>query len=129
MNGDDYYRATDAAAAFMRARLDELEAAAKRVNSIWRADEPGTGVVFVGGEPLIEAHIGGLAERIELNQPSAVLDSITADRALLDAYDQACNIAQGDPTDTAYIDGIAHAIRCRVSAWNRHPGYLAEWKL
>lgn len=70
---------------FIAARLDEDEAAAKRVNGQWQQDAPGTGVILIDGEPLIEGHIGGLVEHIARHDPARVLREVEAKRAILAA--------------------------------------------
>lgn len=125
MTRDDYYWATDAAAAFMRARLEELRAAATAAKASlsghWHVDSEGNVQDQNTGD-------GETAAHIIINDPATVLASVAADRLLLDAYAQAGNVARPNPADSGYLDGIAYAVRCRASAWANDPGYKQEWR-
>lgn len=145
---DDYYRLTDAAAAFLRARLAESEAAANAATPgqwhkepPWAASpavDPGPGFAVVMNavgetvvaieEPAWEGERAQAdAAHIALNNPDAALTSAAADRALLSAYEQAGNVAQPDPADSGYLQGLALAVRCRAAAWSGHKDYRPEW--
>lgn len=133
MTRDDYYQATDAAAAFVRLRLEELAAAATAATSgEWLPLNSGAQSADNEGEWPVSETVSALGrqdrDHIVLNNPRTVLASVAADRLLLDTYEQAGNVAHPDPAGTGYLDGIAHAVRCRAAAWHKHPDYKQEWR-
>jgi hypothetical protein len=133
MTCDDYYQATDAAAAFMRLRLEELAATATAATSgEWLPLDDGVQSADNESEWPVSETVSALdrqdREHIVLNNPRTVLASVAADRRLLDTYEQAGSVAQPDPANTGYLDGIAHAVRCRAAAWAKHPDYKQEWR-
>jgi hypothetical protein len=133
MTRDDYYQATDAAAAFMRLRLEELAATATAaMPGEWLPLDSGVHSADDESEWPVSETVSALdrrdREHIALNDPRTVLASVAADRSLLYAYERACNVAQPDPHDSGYLDAIAYAVRCRASAWAKDPGYKQEWR-
>jgi hypothetical protein len=119
-------RLTDAAAAFMRARLDENEPVARAAidaPAIWQPDE-GFCLRDCSGDRIPSAW----AEHYAGHDPAAVLDSIDADRELLRAWEEVGNVAQPDTGDDGYAEGISYAIRSRAAAWRKHADYQEAWK-
>jgi hypothetical protein len=100
--------------AFLRARLDEDEAAAKAVLDL----------NWTGGE----GHIGlstSASLHIARHTPARVLREVAADRKLLAAYDEAVN---GPAADLGVADALEAVIRDRAAAHDGHPDYRQEWK-
>jgi hypothetical protein len=131
MTREDYHQATDAAAAFMRLRLEELSATATATAATsgeWLPSNSGVQPADNEGEWPVSDTVSAPDRQDPLNNPHTVLASVAADRLLLDAYEQACNVTQPDPRDTGYLDAIAYAVRCRAAAWAKDPGYKQEWR-
>jgi hypothetical protein len=129
MTRDHYHQATDAAAAFMRLRLEELSAMATAATSgEWPPPDSGVQPADSEGEWPVSETVPARDRQDPFNNPHTVLASVAADRLLLDAYEQACNVAQPDSHATGYLDAIAYAVRCRAAAWAKDPGYKQEWR-
>lgn len=112
-------------AAFMAARLDETEAAAKGVtfrsrfaangHCIESPRRPGSPAM-----PIADVIDDETAAHIALHDPASTLRSIAADRRLLAELER----CQGDP---GWDSAIMLAVRCRAMAWNTHPEYKPGW--
>lgn len=100
-------------AAFMAARLDEAEAAAK---AAWGIEWSWRDLAGPFRERPSIAHTAHIAR----HDPATVLRSIAADRRLLAELDR----CQGDP---GWDSAIMLAVRCRAMAWNAHPEYKTGW--
>lgn len=129
-------------AAFLTARLDEDEGAAKAaaVQGRWVSEHPAIGVVLVDGEPLIEAHIGGLTEHVARHDPVRVLREVEAKRKILARYEFARNqVAVGNVNEAAgygapdsgwplRADSHELDVRDLAAVYSDHPDYDAAWK-
>jgi hypothetical protein len=141
----------DELTAFVKARLDEDEAAASRNDfEHWQQDAPATGLVLVGLESLIECHIAGLAEHIARHDPARVLREVEAKRKrlalYLDAKEALAAALKNAPPDSpatahSYVrerinvnqasgrfTALETSVRLDAMAWSDHPDYRQEWK-
>lgn len=113
---------SDDLVAFLRARLDEDEAAAKlaaREGGTWTQDDPqrypgsisslGGQVVYAEGAP-----DENQAPHIARHDPARVLREVEAKRAILDEY----LAAPGWPQDVVLLAAV----------YSDHPDYRDEWK-
>jgi hypothetical protein len=144
--------------AFLAARLDEDEAAAKAwASPPWREDathwqvvgqrEPrydnGRGetltVIDVSGRPVDFAEAiqvrwdsnGERAEHIARHDPARVLADVAADRALLTALSEAAKAdlgITGEPYDAGWCEALELAVKIRAARFADHPDYRQEWK-
>lgn len=124
----------DDLAVFLRARLDEDDAAAQRVRSSWRQIGETGVIVASDGERAEECANGnwaGIAEHIVRHDPARVLREIQAHRTTVDEYD----IALGAPAATdqaAYWKGHAETLRevcLRLATVHAdHPDYREAWR-
>jgi Family of unknown function (DUF6221) len=137
--------------AFLNARLDEDEAAAKAAASVagpdWHHDrfwpEDGssaTTMVFsAAGSPLADTlHRDDeeMAPFIARHDPARVLREVEADRAILAALEAARqnHPAYGDWVDPAEASaqgeagGLLLAAKLRAAVYSDHPDYRDEWK-
>jgi len=116
--------------AFVKARLDEEEAAAKAAaertgSPDWHLAETGDGrdVVMMG------AHEHGchavLGAHIALHDPARERGEVAAKRRILAEYKGAVAIT-GE--DDQYAAGLAMAILSFAAVWSGHPDYRDEWK-
>ena len=125
--------------AFLNARLDEGEAAAKAATpGPWVVGRTsgedgewnyGSHVAAMGEEKrmLLDMCTGytrskhvGTAEHIALHDPGRALRDVAADRQLLREYDVAYR--------TTAQEGLRLAVRIRAAVHSDHPGYRPEWK-
>jgi hypothetical protein len=119
---------SDDLAAFLKGRLDEIEAAAKlaaREGGTWTQDDPvrypgsisslGGPVVYDEGSPdeYQAAHIAR-------HDPADTLRDVAADRLILAVY-----VLQDE--DPGYLKGLEYAIACRAERFSGHPDYRQEW--
>ena len=130
--------------AFIAARLDEDEAAARRVEGTWREEAESIGVILVDGEPLIEGHITGLTAHIVRHEPARVLREVEAKRAILALHNRTHECPIGSTVQSAvkgpwlYIasehvevagtEWPCTTLRQFADIWSDHPDYRAEWK-
>jgi hypothetical protein len=89
--------------AFINARLDEDEAAAKK------AIELGAGVWSLAPHFHTARH-----------SPARVLREVAAKRAILRLYD--------NPKASAHVSGLVLAMVHIAAVWSDHPDYRAEWR-
>jgi len=128
--------------AFVAARLDEDEAAAKAAAEQarydeWDAvgdrtdDEIGRSNWRVVGVALMETHPGAMAsaQHIARHDPARVLRDVAADRKLLAEWQKAEARSAGDD-DRGYAgvaDGLRLAVKIRAERFDCHPDYRQEW--
>jgi hypothetical protein len=132
-------------------QLDEDERIARRAGDSFRQiGETGVIVATEGdrAEECASANWAGVAEHIVAHDPARVLREIDADRALVDAYAQACRKrtgiadehwgAAGPSGDLSAVerwkehDAVAetlkpHVLR-RAAVYADRPGYREEWR-
>ena len=117
--------------AFLNARLDEDEAAAKAAtDGPWYADGSeirGHDRAYAGGEPdiLVVMHTWPQeSAHIVRHDPARVLREIEADRDLIAAY-LACKAQLGSGDDTRWragqVDTLCDTIQRRAEIWSDHP--------
>lgn len=133
----------DDLAAFVTARLDEDEAAAKAAIdsahrdkcAVWIARPDGNGYV-IGDETghfafcLVGASEGGMAHVIR-HDPARVRREAAADRKLLAAYAEVARYDTDDPEPefaSGRAAGLGEAVRIRAERFSDHPDYRPEWK-
>jgi hypothetical protein len=131
--------------AFLRARLDERERAARFVLSDYAQHEatwtvPSTGVVDIGEGGIADAMIltgdGPLAEFIADNDPAFALADVAAKRQLIEVYEQACRSAvSADPAQrlSAQIsltiaEVLERPMRALGAVHAGHPDYDESWR-
>lgn len=112
----------DALVTFLRARLDELEAKAKKADSgPWTAD----GDVYVGHPTnRVVEYAGDNAEHIAANDPDNVLADIAAKRRIIEQW-------LGEDSHgwhKGYEDAIADVLRLLALPFAGHPDYREAWK-
>jgi hypothetical protein len=132
--------------AFLRARLDEREQAAKRIAEVypepWEladrgwmarvvADEPSFHVVVELDQRQAPEHadwLGGVLEHIVLNAPSTVLAEVDAQRQILDRHKVSTEVwDQGDgPFDVALCERCAYGQSCN-HCFDRDDLPLVAW--
>jgi hypothetical protein len=126
---------------FVRARLDEDEAAAKlaaREGGTWKQDDPDRhpGAISSLGGPVVYDEGSPdeyQAPHIARHDPARVLREVAAKRAIVERYQRG---ASGDlPGWTAGRElieaGLAivlGVLRDLAAAWSDHPDYRAEWR-
>jgi uncharacterized protein DUF6221 len=114
--------------AFIKARLDEDEAAAKPFEgTTWQAEPSPIGVILVDGEPLIEGHVTGLTAHIARHDPDRVLREVAAKRAILAEHLRvggSCRMCIEWPTQP----WPCRTVRILAAVHSDHPDYRAEWK-
>jgi hypothetical protein len=129
--------------AFLRARLDEDEAAAKAAeeNSFapWAIVNPGEVVYFEDrgdeGKPYIVAECDGVeeAEHIARHDPARVLREVEAKRRIVDRYEDAVT-RQDDPAHSriAAFHEVAEyddwVLPLLALPYSDHPDYREEWR-
>jgi hypothetical protein len=134
---------SDDLVAFLRARLDEDEAAAKAAAGVagpdwaWKTDvtldDEVTDYLIAPGGTLLADTRGGsdgdLAEHIARHDPARVLREVEAARAIVAAYLKAKGIEPDDwADDPALCEGLHMAIYARAAVYSDHPDYRQEWK-
>lgn len=109
-------------AAFLAARLDEDEAAAK---AAWGVEWDWRYVAEPFGERPSIAHTVHIAR----HDPARVLREVAAKRAILARYAtvQAWSYPPGDG-DEAVQDELGEVTRSLAAVYSDHPGYREEWK-
>jgi Family of unknown function (DUF6221) len=128
----------DGLVAFLRARLDEDEAAAnagaRRVGMPWRVDpEPWDGDTGIIDDLGRVGSTGGryAAEHIVRHDPARALREIQAMRAIAALYDCA-SVELSDSPDDPKVWGWARAAHVAAhdiaTIWSGHPDYRPEWK-
>lgn len=139
---------SDGIAAFLAARLDEEEAAAKgALAGPWHIDRhPMQGLRIMDGPGLVVTWTPGFyergdadAEHIARHDPPRVLRDVAADRALLDLYERAKRyrdqvFAQPGPRSVSdemravtQMLALEQVLRLRAAVWSDHPDYRSEW--
>lgn len=124
---------------FVRARLDEDAAAARRVDSSWR-QIGNTGVIVASdGERAEECANGnwaGIADHIVRHDPARVLKDIEAKRQTLQELEQAevtLSVARPGTPPHDLMTGAVNTLRrvvCRDAAvHDDHPDYDERWRL
>ena len=119
--------------AFLRARLDEDEAAARRVDGAWQEEPESIGVILVNGEPLIEGHITGLTAHIARHDPARVRREVAAKRAIVAEHQDS------NPPNLGPVRVLAYCLTCDdlapcptlcalAAVYSDHPDYRQEWK-
>jgi Family of unknown function (DUF6221) len=119
--------------AFVRARLDEDEAAARAVED---NSEPWPGQWEADGNYALRTHNGwvlatagtpggefrpGVLAHIARHDPARALRDVAADRLILAVY-----VLQNE--DPGYLKGLKYAIACRAERFSDHPDYRPEWR-
>jgi len=135
---------------FLRDRLDEEAAEAQAAadsakGEHWYAHARQTGRrtprEYVGastdprlsrsGSKPIRANQSQLTRYIARHDPASVLRDITADRALLAAYEAVAEMdAEGAEPEFAYgrAVGLGEAVRYRAARFDNHPDYDEAWR-
>ena len=145
---------TDDLAAFITARLDEDEAAAKAAlrgpwsiaeNEVW-----GTQIIAIDGSPVMPVYVEGVtsaalstAVHIARHDPARVLREAAAKRAILALHNRTheCSVSSLEHhpekgewlyISTEYVDEDGPEWPCTTlrhlaAIWSDHPDYRAEW--
>ncbi|MFI9194123.1 DUF6221 family protein [Streptomyces californicus] len=130
---------------FLRARLAEDEAAARRVRGSWRQiGETGVVVASDGGsaEECANGNWGGIAEHIVRHDPVRILADVEAKRRLIARGGPFCTSECDDPDneprnpDTNWATPLEHHLDCdaHVAAgvlavpYADHPDYQEDWR-
>ena len=143
--------------AFLNARLDEVEAAAKAADPgpwevgerggqdsmVWIREKDSPGIDNVGityRKPVFTAQVSNIrfrenARHIARHDPARVLRDVEADRKLIAAYEAARSDVP--PVDDWYevahgiriglADGLESALKIRAERFSDHPDYQPEW--
>jgi uncharacterized protein DUF6221 len=120
--------------AFVRARLDEDEAAAKAWLPLVRLD--GSGSWY---DEVSESNLGPYSiEHARLHDPARALRDVAAGRRILERHSPAEGIAVAGPcctwcsddTDTVSLNAPwpCPDVLDLLSRWDDHPDYRVEWK-
>lgn len=118
---------------FLRARLDEDEAAARRVDSSWR-QIGNTGVIVASdGERAEECANGnwaGIADHIARHDPARVLREVEAKRLLIANYEEAVAFYD-EPANrrvsAGEVTGLSTALACAALPYIDHPDFKETW--
>ena len=118
--------------AFVKARLDERESAARAALSDPASTLTGSGVRLMGGQLAImpSAMADGLVQHFVLNGPHLVLREVGAARAMLDLCER---VIRDDDGHDYYSDGWAglgvakFALGCLSAPYSDHPDYRPDW--
>jgi hypothetical protein len=127
---------TDDLVAFLRARIDDDDVAARRVKGAWR-EVPGTGVILASdghlAEPCAEAHWAGVGAHIVRWDPNRVLAETDAKRRVLAMHDEMAQDATAedflvrDPAQMV-LRILAPVLRLLALPYAGHPDYREEWR-
>lgn len=119
--------------AFLNARLDEDEAAARTaaaasptpwtIAGAWLLDATGLAVVLDENLNYEETF-----PHIVRHDPARVLRDVEADRKLITAFKQADADAQYPDYDGGYATGLEDAAKIRAERFSDHPDYREDWK-
>lgn len=123
---------TDALVAFLKARLDDDEQAARRAGDSFRQiGETGIIVATEGdrAEECASANWSGVAEHIARQDPARTLREVEAKRRILRAHEKWCE----GRCEAKYPEGgfdAAHywSIKALAAVYANHPDYLPEWR-
>ena len=112
--------------AFLKARLDEDEAAA---NAAWGVEWDWRYIAQPFGERPSIAHTVHIAR----HDPARVLREVEAKRAMIARYERAAALPASVVSfthgqDDGYAQACADAIRDAAAVWSDHPDYRQEWK-
>jgi hypothetical protein len=121
--------------AFVKARLDEDEAAARGLcgDGPYIAEWLISGeFIFVGTdplpeEPIVHARDERVAQWIARHDPARVLRDVEADRQLLFKYEIGKKLLPG-PYKLGYCEALEEVIKIRAARFSGHPDYRDEWK-
>ena len=113
--------------AFLRARLDEDEAAAKTGSQPeWKSDGPYLG--WVTGGIAAQFKWSTDAAHAARHDPARVLREVAAKRAILAEYLRLAGIEPDDyPEDPAAVAASERDVRILAAVWSDHPDYRREW--
>jgi len=129
--------------AFLNARLDEDEAAAKAAASVagpdwhhghfWPEDgSSATTMIFsAAGSPLadmLHRDDEEMAPFIAGHDPARALREVEADRKLIAAYLQSEEVSPSDSWESDGTQALEWAVRFRAAVYSDHPDYREEWK-
>lgn len=131
---------------FIRARLDEDEAAANSATSgPWTNDDPmaSDGVFAKAIDDFVVdcdyVHMGPFAvhnaTHIALHDPSRTLREVAAHRALLDEHERTsvgcrtCCVETNDGYDYTPVRWPCPTLRILASIWSDHPSWRSEWSV
>ena len=126
---------TDGVAAFLNARLDEDEAAAKAAASVagpdWQfgADFPTSYLRSARGSILadtLQSGEGQIGPHVACHDPARVLREVAAKRAILAAYVRADGGSPRD-RDRGRWDSSHAAVSQLAAVYSGHPDYRQEW--
>ena len=114
--------------AFLNARLDEDEAAAKEA---WGVEWDWRYVARPFGEHPSIAHTVHIAR----HDPARVLRDVEADRVLLALHDELWRLyrafeeaGEPGPISLGRAQALSRVLRIRAARFSDHPDYRAEWK-
>lgn len=125
---------TEPLVAFLKARLDEDEAAARRVDTSWRQDGE-TGVILASdgrnAEECAAAYWTGIAEHIVRHDPRRVLADIAAKRLLIKEYEGEAWVSKQQGHKSGWTEGGLSARRTLLEAFAKvyddHPDHQDKW--
>ncbi|MFE7899156.1 DUF6221 family protein [Streptomyces sp. NPDC057424] len=117
---------------FLRDRLDEDKAAARRAGDSFRqVGETGVIVATEGdrAEECASANWAGIAEHIVRHDPARVLAEVEAKRLALDHYTELQRLAKGGVAIYRTAAGaVGVQIQIMAMAYTRHPAYNEAWR-
>jgi hypothetical protein len=118
---------------FVRARLDEREAAAKAAGGrtwMWRERGPAGEIIapLTGTLAIrIDASTDELRHHIALNDPAAVLDDIAAKRRILDACEREAAQRHEHAEGEARAWLMDEVLEALAAPYAGHPGFDPAW--
>ncbi|MFD3827697.1 DUF6221 family protein [Streptomyces sp. NPDC058621] len=137
---------TDALVQFLRARLDDDEQVARRVEDQsapwggqWVADEAGAlrtrnghvlayGHVSTDGRELPIPLKPGLVEHWARHDPARALADVDAKRQALDHYERCVRHIRGDDAYVLAEGAVGRQVQYMALPYADHPDYRKEWK-
>jgi hypothetical protein len=122
---------TDALVQFLRARLDDDEQAARRVESSWRQiGETGVIVASDGAraEECANGNWTGVAEHIVRHDPARVLAGIDGRRRIVDDYAYYTSIGGHTDAERGRTEGLTYAVQCLALPYAGHLDFRDEWR-
>ena len=120
--------------AFIRARLDEDEAVARRnigaepgkQNGL--GDTEGGGPVWPDYQTFDSDDLTAATEYIDRFRPLRALREVAAKRAIVGEYEEVAESLAGDDGDRALYATIRGAVLALGAVWSDHPGYQESRK-
>lgn len=122
---------TDPLVTFVRARLDEDAAAARRVRSSWRQIGETGVIVASDGEYAEECANGnwaGIAEHIVRHDPERVLAKVEAKRQVIEQYESIGTPPPGEVGPELSRAELGRVLRLLALPYSDHPDYDESWR-